>query len=294
MPNPPPDPAAAAAAAAQQAVAAAPQQQVVTVYQSIRPERFDTDEPIIWFIQFEAMMRLYHVPEAEKYDLLIASLHKAARTPVSHQLSTPPDDASTRYTWLKDLLIAGHSKSSREKLQQLLLGESIGDRKPTVFLADLRALAPENMDDELVREFWWKGLSAPARGILSAFDQKKTDTNELAAAADNVYKELGEKISAISHRQPQQHAATSAAAPQLDQMALLIEALKGLVAQLSSGRSRSRSRPQQHNRGQSRSQSRPRTAQQKRTPRTDGMCYYHAKFKEEARCCEDPCAWPKN
>lgn len=110
----------------------------VTIVGTVPIERFDLDEPALWFDQFEATLRINKVPEADRYDHLLAGLNRAARQPVAYRLQSPPEDATTRYQWLKELLIEGHGKTKKQRVQQLLDLETIGDRKPSTFYAHLR------------------------------------------------------------------------------------------------------------------------------------------------------------
>lgn len=76
------------------------------------------------------------------YDYLLSILHREARAPISLSMQSPPEEQSKRYKRLKALLIEGHSKSSRDKLRQLLEGEKMEYRKPSHFLAHLNDLTP--------------------------------------------------------------------------------------------------------------------------------------------------------
>lgn len=255
----------------------------VTMMTTFKPERFDVEDPTNWFISFEANLRINQVPDDRRYDYLLCALHAAARAPITHHLSSPPEETEKRYPWLKEILISGHTKSRRQKLQQLLQGERIGDRKPTAFLAHLRELAPDTVDDELVREFWWKELSSTARAILSACDTR--DVRQLADAADAVYEELNEKLRVEAIRKPT--ANQTPQPPKDDRIESLIAAIQKLLTELRQDRAP---------RERSRSRSRGNATQRPKSPaQPQGeLCFYHSRFGEAARACRDPCGWPKN
>lgn len=61
----------------------------IIVVGSHRIERFDTEEPISWFIRFEATLRINRVPPIDYYDHLLASLDREARAPSSSICSHP-------------------------------------------------------------------------------------------------------------------------------------------------------------------------------------------------------------
>lgn len=104
----------------------------------------------------------------------MAVLTKNAVAPISMQLKKPPVDAAARYPWLKDLLTEGHGKTNRERLRQLLAGEKIGDRRTSQFLSRLN----EGVDEDIIREMWWKELPSAARAILKTM--QTASAHELA------------------------------------------------------------------------------------------------------------------
>lgn len=254
-----------------------------------KPEYFDIDDPQNWFVSFEANLRIHNVQKELRYDYLLCALNAKARAPIAHQLDATPDHPEQQYDWLKELLISGHTKSRKEKLQQLLQGERIGDRKPTQFLAHLRQLAPESMDDELVREFWWKELSPTARAILSAVD--KANTRQLAEAADSVYAELTERlrVEAVRPSNSEKGHPDSTVERRLVEMTEILAGLttevRKLITATQERSSRSRSRDPQK---------RPTSRARSSSPRTTQLCFYHQRYKDKARSCKEPCSFPKN
>lgn len=115
---------------------------------TIRP--FDSQDVPTWFQHFESIQRIHHITEDDKYDHLRAVLTKSAIAPISMQMKKPPESATVRYSWLRDLLTEGN-------------GEKIGDRRPSQFLSRLNELAP----DDIIREMWWKELLSACRAILT-------------------------------------------------------------------------------------------------------------------------------
>lgn len=251
-----------------------------------KPDRFDMTDPSNWFITFEANMRIYNIPNSCQFDYLLCTLHSGARAPIAHQLTAPPEDLNLRYEWLKELLISGHTKSRRQKLQQLLQGERIGDRKPTAFLAHLRELAPDSVDDELVKEIWWKELPSTARAVLSAITE--ADLRKLAEAADSVHEELEERQRVDAIRAPA-HSAESSVSQQL---AKLTDMITELLTEWKKNQRpfRGSSRPRQPHRGRSRERD---TAPQPSSTGQD-VCFYHRKFGAKAQSCQKPCNWAGN
>lgn len=264
----------------------------VSFYAGLTIEKFDTSEPAAWFVRFEATLRINHVPESDHYDHLLASLHKEARAPIVFDLQTPPDEHNKRYAWLRQALLDGHSKSSKEKLRLLLAGERIGDRKPSRFLAHLRELAPEKIDDDMLKEFWWKELPSSMRAILSAMESQSTSA--LAIAADAIHLEIGSaQINALRSTQAPKEDSPSPP-PSINDMWKLLQDLQRSVNDLKM----TRSRPKDRSEGSAHSRSRDgrsRTPSRKaQSGNKDGVCYFHNRFGDQAKRCTAPCKFSKN
>lgn len=266
----------------------------ITVVGSQRIERFDIDEPVAWFIQFEATLRINRVPTDDHYDYLLASLSREARAPIVFQLQSPPEDPDSRYKWLKQVLIEGHSKSLKEKLRQLVAGERIGDRKPSIFLAHLSSLAPDHMDKQLLKEFWWKELPTSMRAILSPMEN--LDSSALAAAADAIHAELGSaSINAIRPA-----TAGRSSEPTTSEIMAMLKQMQKEIRKLQEERQpqrESRDRQQGNNSTKQSEKPKARNPSKDRDDKSrsdEGFCKYHKKFREAAYICRPGCKWPKN
>lgn len=250
-------------------------------------DRFDVVEPQQWFDSFEATLRINRTSTEDYYDYLLSLLHREARAPISLSMQSPPEDESKRYEWLKALLIEGHSKSSRDKLRQLLQGEKIGDRKPSHFLAHLNDLAPQNMDRDLLKEIWWKELSSTTRAILSPIEDQ--EITKIAAAADAIHAEMGN-----AHIHAVRPAATSSDRQILDDICKVLSDLQRSVRELvdQSARNQERGRPRDSNRYRPRSQSNSRQLPENHD--AQGVCPYHQTYGRRSFRCTPPCTYPKN
>lgn len=268
---------------------------------TVRP--FDTMDVLNWFQHFESVLRIHHVADDQKYDHLMAVLTKTAIAPISMQLKKTPEDEATRYAWLKELLIEGHGKSTKERLRQLLAGERIGDRRPSQFLARLHDVAPEGVDNEIIHEIWWKELPSASRAILATMQDVPDDA--LAKVADAVHQELNS----------QQVHAVRPPGPQIDELKELRAMMQRLgdemydlrhqLTQMNNARRQSRARrddsvPRVAFAPRSRSQSRqPQPTSKQPTIKQleqdeDTICYYHRLYADQARNCRPPCKHQKN
>ena len=254
------------------------------VITTMRTERFDTSDPSIWFLQFEAGLRINQIPDHLHYDHLLSQLHKEARQPVTAVIQDPPEQ--DKYQSLKKALIEAHSSTNRDKLRKLLQGERIGDRKPSTFLGHLRDLAPEKMEETVLKEFWWKELPEPMRAILSSIPD--ANLTALAAAADSIHQELGAgSINAYK--------ATSPDRQNNYNLLTLIEKVAKLQAAVEELQRQNRSRGQFRTYDRYRPRSRtPRPAYRNETHDAEGRCRNHVKYGEATKKCIPPCTYQKN
>ena len=193
-------------------------------------------------------------------------------------LLKPPTD--TPYDILKAALIKRTTASEQRKLQQLISGEELGDRKPTQLLRRMRQLLGDKLGmstdaNSFIREFFLQRLPANVRIVLASADAA-TDINQLADMADKIMDVTPPTVATLSGT-----CSAHAEASDVQQLREEVTRLADLVASLTTQpRHRSSSRPRR-----SRSPAPPRPS----TP--DELCWYHAKFGEAAKKCKEPCSW---
>lgn len=240
---------------------------------------FDIEDVPTWFVHFESVLRIHGINGVDRYDYLLASLPRAALQPLATIIKSPPEDDDTRYDWLKGQLEEAHGKTNRERLRQLLNGEKMGDRRPSHFLGYLRTLAPDSVDDEIVKEVWFRELPSSTRKILAV--TQTTSLTELANIADTIQREAGspQAISAVD------------AKPDLEpNLRDVMRVLNQIVREMQTPLFRRESRP---DRIRARSAT-PKPKPPAQPPSTTGFCFYHESFGKEAKKCRDPCKFPKN
>ena len=206
---------------------------------------------------------------------MISSLSPEFAMEVRDLLLKPPTD--NPYATLKAELIKRTAASEQRKLQQLISGEELGDRKPTQLLRRMQQLLGDKLGtsadaNTFVRELFLQRLPPNVRMVLASADATM-DLNKLADMADKVMEVATPTVSAITD--------TRADSSEVKQLREEVARLADLVASLSTrSRRRSTSRPR---RTQSPAPSNP--------PPTDSLCWYHTKYGEAARKCKDPCGW---
>jgi hypothetical protein len=99
-----------------------------------------TEDPVSWFRLAEGQFALRNVtdPVAHYYHVL-ASLSQDAVRLVRHVLH---EDTPLSYNNLRTLLLASHSLSNYQKMERMMRLPPLGDRKPSVMLAEMLEFCP--------------------------------------------------------------------------------------------------------------------------------------------------------
>lgn len=247
-----------------------------------------------WFTRAESMFRRSNITaEDTKYDHVlsvlpeetIADIFDIIEQNTKYQADYPtlraqnPDTpAPTPYTNLKSALINRNTLSERQRLEQILSRETIGNRKPSEFYRHLRQISGDSklVTDELIKSLWLRNL--PPQIHQSLISSGKNDVNELSSLADTLFE-------VVQNTSPSVFATSSGGSFSEDrlvrletQIATLAKTLETMnMSNSSHGRNRSRSRS-----GKRRDTS---------AHGSDRMCFYHRRYKDKARKCVSPCSY---
>ena len=131
---------------------------------------------------------------------MIASLSPEFAVEVRDLLIRPP--AEDPYNTLKTELIKRTAASEQRKLQQLISGEGLGDRKPTQLLRRMQQLLSDHLgpaadNNSFLKKLFLQRLPPNMHMVLALADEK-TDLAKLADIADKVIKVAAPSVSAIS------------------------------------------------------------------------------------------------
>lgn len=257
-----------------------PRNELAGIALSMRIPKFWRDRVKLWFITFEAVTADMKKGHKELAQMVVAQLEKQDVEQIADLLFKPPENL---YDALKERLTSVYEESEDRQLQKLLSEMELGDQKPTQLLRRMRSLAHDNIKDETLRMMWMNLLPAHVRSVLVVSDKigKQTALDDLALLADKMM-EQSQQVSSLSHT------------PERNETQALVEEVRKLsleVAELKRFQERSRPRFRRntpHSRSQSRTSS-SRTHSATKSP----FCYYHRKFKEDARRCVPPCTFKK-
>ena len=248
------------------------------------------NDPAVWFAQVEAQFLTRNITAQDtKFAYVVSTLGQDIAQEIRDLIIAPPTDQ--QYDKLKTELIKRTALSDKARLNQLLMTETLGDRKPSQLLRKMRQLLGDRpLEDGILRQLFLQRLPTNVQLILASTSDT-VSTDDLASLADKILEVAPPQhsIAAITAK-PAQNAATTTKNEIQDlrnQLATLTTQLQSVVNQLQI------SPPQSRSRGRSptpaRSPSRPRSGAT--PPTTHAYCWYHFRFGASARKCNPPCAF---
>ncbi|GFT93208.1 uncharacterized protein TNCV_113321 [Trichonephila clavipes] len=216
-----------------------------------------------------------------KYSALVANLDAETLSYVSDIVLSPPN--SDKYHTLSQRLITQFSDSETQKIKKLLTDLQLGDEKPSHLLRKMKELSNGQLQDDFLQSLWLQRMPPHIQTVLSASSEP---LDKLAIIADKVCDVVGASstICAATTVPPPSQSSSCSAQPTMDSLARQIQELSLQVAELT--RDRNSSRHQRYSSDRRRSHSRSRSVN-----RGSGICYYHRRYKEQARKCVSPCAF---
>lgn len=239
-----------------------PQQPLDVNRVSLKLTTFWTSKPAAWFGRAEAQFRAANITRSTtKFDAVVSVLAENQCDTVLDLLTNTPPENDDPYQQLKNRLLQENSLSDTKRFKTLLNEMSLGDRKPSTLLREMKLLAPE-MDDTFLKNVWMERLPSHMRGILSA---TKGNLTELGVTADAIAEHTSSSyLNEASLRPPvKEQRSQGISMEDFDKLVKRIEKLE------------STSRRRQHS----------QTREERKYP----MCRFHFKYGEKARKCEEPC-----
>lgn len=259
---------------------------------SIKYSPFNRDDPEIWFTQLEAQFEIGGISvDATKYGHLIAALDPETVKCVRDKILAPPN--VDKYESLKNSIIERLCDSAKTKLDRLLSGLQLGDRKPSQLLREMESLSVGQITEPVLRNLWLQRLPTHSQEILSCMDD--TDLNKLAEAADKIL-EINKPVGIFAVNSASSSNKSNVENNHLvSQINALSNRVEELFSKLNPSRSRSRTdslAPNQNNhRNKSGQRSQSRSKEQVKKHPT---CWYHYKFGANAQKCQKPCDFGAN
>lgn len=226
----------------------------------------------VWFVQIEAMFLLANITiETTKFNHVLCALEADVADAISDLLTKPL--SATPYQDLKKRIIREFQESDSKKVNRLLNDLTLGDKKPSAFLREMRALAGNQVQDEFLKTLFLQRMPENVSFVLAAAGSMTLDV--LADMADRIHDTththvnsvrdpVHDKIKALEEKHAQE-----------------IKRLENVIAEMSvRGRSSER-----------RTSSKHRRYSRSKTPKKHQICWYHRRFKEKSTRCTTPCAY---
>lgn len=243
----------------------------------------------LWFWQVEsAFIASGITSDVKKYHAIIGQLPSRVIFKLADFKSNPPD-RNQMYETLKNRIVKEYADSEQTKITKLLEDMSLGDRKPSQLLAEMRTKASNTaINDNFLSQLWMRALPETIRAILSAEDL--TPLSDKAATADRIMEAMrngllfpARSLSEIQTNVVQLNSRPSTTDDVFSELKCAIANLSTEVKQLRQSRSIKRSDT-------------PVRKISNREPSTSNsekpqheFCWWHFKFGADARKCKEPC-----
>lgn len=226
---------------------------------SLKLPEFWPSDPELWFAQAEALFAAQNITqEKTKFGHVVRVLPAQYASEVRDIILQPPE---APYTALKTQLQHRVCPSKRQRLQQLLHVEDLGDRKPSQLLRHMLKLRGGTLtdaaNDEIFRELFLQKLPLTARTALAV--HKDASLSELANMADNMVEVQGPQAP-VYQLQHQGDSEISAIKTELQKIWKTL-------------------------------QSPSPTSEQPRSHFQPDICWYHERFGAIALKCREPCTF---
>lgn len=283
------------------------QNQVFAVSKPQVPD-FYQDDPKTWFLVVEAEFKSFPTcSDNTKFSTVIKALDPSTLKQINDILSHPPD--RSKYEAVKTAILERLASSRQKEIRRLLRGMTLGNRKPSQLLREMKDIAGASVDSEFLHQLWLDSLPADIRTLLVINDNANLDT--LAKVADRSMEARGMFVmstSASVDRIDPPNRAFKDLEKKIDEtqqmLATCCRELKSLKEQqgLMSQQLQQTTRTtlpqfpqyQQQQFAQSPQQFRSRSRSRSRRHDEQGICYYHQRFGTSAKFCTTPCTYEKN
>lgn len=241
---------------------------------TVKTPTFCRANPALWFIQMEAHFEMNRITsDRTKYNAIVASIDGNILQNVSDVVINPPQN--NRYVTIKTRVLERFADSDESRLRKLLTGLSLGDKKPSQLLREMRELAGTGLSVAVLKSLWLQRLPAQCQAILSISSE---EIDKVAAMADKICEISVSEICSVK-ADSKNHNNDNSLASKIDVLIKRIDKIESEIAKASRFNSNSRSRSQSVKRSASRS-----------NENVERLCWYHKVFADKATKCMTPCS----
>lgn len=239
---------------------------------SVKIPPFWCADPALWFCQLESQFETSGITaDKTKYHSVVAAIESNILSQVSDIVLNPP--TVDLYKTLKSRLLERFRDSEESRLKKLLLDIDLGDRRPSQLLYEMKALAVDNINPDVIKTLWLQRLPSQIQAILSISGET---LDRLATMADRIAETITPNILSIE-RGVTTNTNFSTLSYKIEQLTRRFDRMSPKPT-VSNVRRRSESRSKSFLRSSSKSPS-----------RSSNVCWYHTKFATKATKCRPPC-----
>lgn len=252
-------------------------------------------QPEMWFTSIKSQFAANRIEsDFDQFHSVAAALDPETLSQVFHIIENPP--AVNMFDTLKTELIKRFADSKQKQIKQLIQELTLGDRKPSFLLNDMRRLGGTSLGEETLKLLWLSKLPAILQSsLIMSVDQ---DINTLSLLADQIH-ELSPKPQIFG-------IVNSAKSGQEVEVAALVKRLEKLETNQRQSRSTSQGSSNSQQRDEKRGTSRRRFVRSPSTSPAKGrssrspspkpekkkkICFFHKRFKDKAYKCDEDCEW---
>ncbi|XP_041769588.1 uncharacterized protein LOC121592254 [Anopheles merus] len=255
-----------------------PEFQVETVNaMRLKPPELDTADIHTFFYALENWFDAWNIHphhHVRRFNILKTQIPTRILPELRPILDSVPN--IDRYESAKKAIIQHFEESQRSRLHRLLSEMSLGDRKPSQLLAEMRRTANGAMTDSMLIDLWIGRLPPYVQSAVIASSQ---NADEKVKVADSVV----DSFALYNRSGPYQ---TIAEVRNEE-----VNRLSRQVAELSQRLETLMNQNQARERSRARSRSLNRNTNQATNPNTNGYCFYHDRYGQQARNCRAPCSF---
>lgn len=245
-----------------------------TVIAKINYPEFDPDDVDTWFICLEAAFSVNQIKQdKQKFYAVIVALGPRAKFVHTAIAKCSESVNNDRYETLKAAIMEHFRPSEMQRFSSLLSGMTLGDRKPSVLLSEMRRLGGDGCTDTVLSNLWLRALPGTVRSIIASMPSAPLE--EQAKVADKIMEAPRNDISAVNSTG---QSSISSLEQRIDELSRRLEQAI-LRDSRSRGRSASRHRRRSPSGQRESTPSRPNAARR-------WICWFHYRHGVQARKCE--------
>lgn len=263
------------------------------------PQPLFNQNPNVWFNILEqqfkiAGIKLEDTMYAHAVSALDSRLHNTFADMILREKGKQP------YTIFKNEVLRALGESESARVNNVLHGLSLGDKKPSQLLNEFRLNAGNTFSENALQQLWLKRLPQQIQIILSTFANDVSLT-VLAERADKMLEVMGQaQLGAINQATPSKSVSIPASQnltflnPQIStnpnsysDLDAKFDQFRTQILSKISSIYRSGARSTSNSQGGARQSSRSRS--RKRCNPKFEECFYHYKYKDKARNCLEGC-----